>query len=426
MTTTQKIAARFFLQTVILLLFYAAAALVSAVKFLAPDDPLLTVLPYQQAGALANLLLNLAALTGLVGGGVYVAGQYRAAENFTLRLASWVWTALLILSVLASLFGMSEGRNLLELPVALDILTAAGLIVILLPLLPAALRVPTLQIWCAGLVVSIIAILIGLITPADFGQDRVLRGLAVGLNIYIAYPLMAVALGYWLMHRFSDLTPDWLDHDIYIAGGLVLLAGVLVILSTLFPAPQWITGIGGLALGLVPILYAMIVARCYPALTRRNPTHTLAAHWFTFSLLLYLLTFGLLAAVQAAPAVREYTQGTRLSDLQTTLTLLAAVMMGLGAINQATAEMRGRNWRVTGLTPFWLVVLGVLGTALALGAAGVVQVYLERLLSIGYLDTQTLLIPLYTGWALALLVLLLGIVVYALGFWARRPGRIHR
>lgn len=423
MTTPQKIAARFFLQTIILLLLYAAAALVSAVKFLAPDDPLLTVLPYQQAGALTNMLLNLAALTGLVGGGVYVAGQYRTVENFTLRLASGVWTALLILSVLAGLFGLSEGRNLLELPPALDGLLAAGLVVILLPLLPAALRVPVLQLWCAGLVASISAILIGFIPAGDFGQERVLRGLAVGLNLYIAYPLMAIALGYWLMHRFSNLTPGWLDNDIYIAGGLALLAGVLVILSTLFPAPEWIRGIGGLAVGLSPILYAMIAARCYPALTRRNPTHTLAAHWFTFSLLLYLLTFGLLAALGAAPAVLAYTLGTRLSDLQTTVTLLAAVMMGLGIINQATAEMRAQNWRVTGLTPFWLVVIGVLGSGLALGAAGVVQVYLERILSVGYLDTQTLLIPLYIGWALALMVLLLGIIVYALGFWARRPGR---
>lgn len=423
MTITRKIAARFFLQTIILLLLYTTAALVSAVKFLAPDDPLLTVLPYQQADGLANILLNLAALTGLVGGGVYVAGQYRAAETFTLRLASWVWTALLIVSVLAGVFGLSEGRNLLELPPALDGLLAAGLIVILLPLLPAALRVPTLQMWCVGVVTSIIAILIGFIPAGDFGQERVLRGLAVGLNLYLAYPLMAVALGYWLMHRFSDLMPGWLDNDIYIAGGLVLLAGILLILSNLFPAPEWISGIGGLAVGLVPILYAMIAARCYPALTRRNPTHTLAAHWFAFSLLLYLLTFGLLAALQASPTLRAYTLGTRLSDLQTTLTLLAAVMMGLGVINQATAEIRGHNWRVTGLTPFWLVLIGVLGGGLALGAAGVVQVYLERLLSVGYLDTQTLLIPLYTGWTLALLVLLLGFMIYALGFWARRPGR---
>jgi len=58
-----------------------------------------------------------------------------------------------------------------------------------------------------------------------------------------------------------------------------------------------------------------------------------------------------------------------------------------------------------------------------LAAAGVVQVYLERLLSIGYLDTQALLVPLYIGWIMGMIVLLLGIVLYALGFWSHRPHR---
>ena len=44
------------------------------------------------------------------------------------------------------------------------------------------------------------------IPPFDL-QDRGLRSLAVGLQMNMAYPLMALTLGYWLMHRFSDLTP---------------------------------------------------------------------------------------------------------------------------------------------------------------------------------------------------------------------------
>jgi nitric oxide reductase subunit B len=71
--------------------------------------------------------------------------------------------------------------------------------------------------------------------------------------------------------------------------------------------------------------------------------------------------------------------------------------------------------------PFWLVAFGIVGGGLALGGAGAVQVYLERILSLGYLETQTLLIPLYVGWVLGGLALALGVLVYALGFWKRRP-----
>jgi hypothetical protein len=69
------------------------------------------------------------------------------------------------------------------------------------------------------------------------------------------------------------------------------------------------------------------------------------------------------------------------------------------------------------------VAFGIIGSGLALGLAGVVQTFLERQLSVGYLDTQTLLVPLYTGWFAGLVVLALGIGLYTLIFWLRRPGK---
>ena len=421
MTSSQKIIFRFFQQTVILLILYVIAALVAGAKFLATDDPLLTVLPYNQAGALANVLLNLTVLTGLVGGGLYLAAQQRI-NAMALRLAGVVWTALLILSVLAGLFGLLGGRNLMELPLVLNAVLAVGLLLVLATVVPS-IRAPMSQLWTLGLVLVLVGILIGLLPAGDYLQERGLRALAVGVQMNIAYPLMALALGYWLMHRFSDLTPAWLEHDIYIAAGLVLLAGVCLTFARVQSAAGWVTSVGNWATVIAPLLYVLVIARCYPALTQRNGTHTLAAHWFTLSILLYFLAFGLVAAVQLAPAIRPYTLGTRLADLQSTLTLMAAVVMSLGVVNQAAAELRGQNWRVTGLTPFWLVSVGILGGGLALGAAGVVQVYLERLLSMGYLDTQVLIVPLYIGWVMGLITLLLGMVVYALGFWSHRPQR---
>jgi len=139
-------------------------------------------------------------------------------------------------------------------------------------------------------------------------------------------------------------------------------------------------------------------------------------------LLLFLLGPGLLGGLQAAPGIHQWTVGTRLSDLQMTLTAFAVVAVVLGVINQVTAELRGQNGRVTGFTPFWLVAFGVVGGAAALGSAGVVQTYLERITGIGYLETQTLIMPLYALWLVGLLSAALGIGIYALTFWLRRPS----
>jgi nitric oxide reductase subunit B len=201
------------------------------------------------------------------------------------------------------------------------------------------------------------------------------------------------------------------------------IAGALITVPSLYtlgitPPQGWLALLGAL---FVLVAWLILAAHGYRALADRNPSATLAAHWTTLALLLFLLGPALLGGLQIMPDAHAHTQGTRLTDLQHTLTLLAVVAAVLGTINQASAELRGRNQRVTGFIPLWLVGFGLVGATLALGGAGIAQVYLERVLSLGYLETQTLIAPLYALWTLSLLLVTLGLAAYALGFWARRP-----
>ncbi len=425
MTPTQKLAYHFFLQTLVLFILYALVALLGAVKFLSPNDPLAFTLPYSQLGSFGDILLNFTALTGLLAGGIYIASQHRIWNERLLAYTAWLWTALLILAVVNSLLGLFSGRSGLELPIFLSIIQLVTLILFVGNILAGSSRVPVIQIWGIGLIASILSTLISLLSLPDYLSNQVLRALSLSLNLNIAYPLGAVALGFWLMHRFSNVTPVWADRGVYNVAGMLVIAGVLVSLPSLYTlgSPEWTGTIGNIAVIVVPILYLIFAAHSYRALSDRNPTHTLAAHWFALSLLLFLLGIGLIGSTQTLPDVHAYTTGTRLSDLQTTLTLLAVVSMSLGFINQATAELRGQNRRVTGLMPFWLVAFGIIGGALALGLTGVVQTFLERKANLGYLDTQTLIVPLYTGWFAGLVVLTSGILIYSLIFWLRRPTR---
>jgi nitric oxide reductase subunit B len=426
MTRTQQVAYGFFAQAVILLMLYAAVALLGAVKFLG-DDPLATSLPYHQVGALSNVLLHLTIVSGLLGGGIYIVASQRADDRilgprlrherllgYTLAL----WTGVLILAFLAGTLGLLEGRHFLELPPVLDI---AQVIVIVLVLVNVTRGVSEwtsfAQVWTAGMVLSVVCSVLGLIPTTNYVIDRTLRALAVGINLYVAYVLAAVALGYWLMHRFSDVPQGWADSSLYTVAGLLSLAGVLISLTSLYP----LGGFVNITVIIAPVLYLIFAAHSYRALSSRNPTATLAAHWYTLGLLLLLLGAGLLGGLQAAPGIHQWTAGTRLSDLQTTLTALAVVAIVVGVINQTVAELRGQNRRVTGLAPFWLISFGIIGGGAALAGAGIAQTYLERILGVGYLETQTLIVPLYALWVLGWLSVGLGVGIYALAFWARRP-----
>jgi nitric oxide reductase subunit B len=213
------------------------------------------------------------------------------------------------------------------------------------------------------------------------------------------------------------------EPGLYIVAGVLSVAGVLVSAAPLYAldSVDFSHTVGSVGVVVVPLAMMIFAAHSYRGLSDRNATHTLAAHWYALSLILFLLGIGVLGAIVSAPDVNRWTQGTRLTDLQHTLTSLAIIAMLFGVINQSVAEMRGVNRRITGLLPYWLVTFGVLGGGLALAGAGVVQVYLERVLSVGYLDTQSHIEPLYTGWFAGYVIVGIGVVIYAIGFYVRRP-----
>ncbi len=425
MTETKRIVYRLFAQAVLLFVLYAAVALLTALKFLA-DDPLATGLSYQQVDALAHVLRNAAILSGFFGGGVYIIANDRLTDKVAnerlLTIAHWLWTAFVGLALIFGVLNLLSGRYLLELP---PLLMLAQLVVIALFLfnIIASVRewTPFAVVFSFGLLLSGLTTAIALLPPADYLQDIALRALAVNLNHNVAYVLMLVALGFWLMRRFSNVMPLWANEGLYTTAGLLTIGGVLISIPPLYNLGAS-NALGTVTVFIVPYIALNFAGHSYRALRDRNPTETLAAHWYALALLLLLLGMGVLGALLALPGIIQWTQGTRLSDLQTTLMAIAAVAVVFGMINQVTAELREENRRITGLMPFWLVTFGILGGGFALAAAGTVQTYLERILSVGYLDTQVFIIPLYLLWIVGALLMTLGAVVYLLGFWARRPA----
>ncbi len=394
----------------ILLLTCVGLALIHVIAELIRSSHFLNSIPlFAQVEGLTTASLHLASITGCMAGGLYIVlaerhdGCLRHEREARYVVYAWLGVVGLILVF------VTLGWQVSVIFAWIMLILVASLSVLILRSVQNWSAIQT--VWTAG--IGLYCVCLVSVSP-----DRVI----LGVQQNIAFILMMAALGFWLMHRLSNITPQWAEASVLNIAGIMTAAGITLTASPFYSETdlRWVRGIALAGIMVLPMVAILYAAHCYRALWDRNPTRTLVAHWLTLSLILYLLGAGLLGTIFALPNVNHWVQATHLVDVQSRFLSLAVLMMLFGIINQAVAEMRHENRRVTGLIPFWLVGGGVMGSGLALAGAGLVQVYLGGLLNMNPIQTRPLLEPLYQGWVFGNGLSVLGVFTYVLGLAIRR------
>ena len=103
--------------------------------------------------------------------------------------------------------------------------------------------------------------------------------------------------------------------------------------------------------------------------------------------------------------------------------VLAMVSYALPSLTGAREEARQTPMA---MAAFWLMVGGMFGMTMALAAAGITQTFLERILGLGYLETQKKVQVHYLMWLATAVLFALGVAAYVWDFvraGAPRSGR---
>jgi nitric oxide reductase subunit B len=168
----------------------------------------------------------------------------------------------------------------------------------------------------------------------------------------------------------------------------------------------------------------------YSAMRRSGLAHPnkMAIHWTIGSAIFSALGAGILGLAHTWPSVNKWTHGTMITAMHGHMAFFGAyVMIVLAIITYAMPEYygdsdEGRESSV-GLWAFWLQIGGMFGMTMAFAAAGITQTYLERIMGLGYLDTQRKMQVHYLMLTAAGILFVIGVGLFLYDFFILAPRR---
>jgi len=327
-------------------------------------------------------------LTGFVTGGVMMCLERIHAKHF--RRVIWLWMGCLVIGVM-----VSSG------------VLAVGLLGFLALTYNRQNRSRYLAVWQAG--IALIILLLPLVAITDNTT------LSLCLT-HVAYGMTGVSITFWLMSCWSKVRAQWLHDGIGSVAGAVGVAGTLISLSQL-PLPAVVGGVAGV---IIAPCYAILGGHHYRALRDRTHDMSLSPHWIAMATVFWL-SVGAIGILSSQAGIRDMMRDTYLEIAQHDLIQWTLVMVVLALVNYTAAYLRGENRRVTGYIPLWLIGFGVAFSTIATLCAGVLDIYLSEFVGIEQAFVGGLLLPVVSLRIICLTGVAVGVVIYALGFVARRP-----
>lgn len=402
---SQSIAYWYFAVAMVLFGLQLAFGLLIATKYLGPD-PLIDWLPFHTAKTIHTNLLIVWVLTGFMGSAYYVVPEESRSEIHSVKLAYAqliAWTAMGLTAVIGYLFGWNAGNKFLEQPFPLKIVIV---VVMLMFLYNIGMTIRKGKRWTVtegvlflGLALAALLYLPALLEYENYTVSIYYRWWTIHLWVEGVWVMIQGALLAFLLVRLSGVDREVMEKWLYVIVGLALLAGILGTAHHYYwiGVPQYWLPVGAVFSALEPLALMAMAIFAYFAMRRSGLQHPngLAIHWTLGSALYTLFGAGLLGLAHTWPSVNKWTHGTLVTPMHGHSAFFGAyVMINLAMISYLLPSMnpnRPKGGTALGYWAFWLQVGGMFGMTMSFGAAGIAQTYLERIMGLGYLDTQLLL-----------------------------------
>lgn len=435
---TQAVAYPYFVVALLLFGLQMVFGLLAITKYLGPD-PIKGFLPFDVSKEIHTNLLIFWVLTGFMGATYWLVPEESRTELHSPRMAYWalaLWTLAGVTAVVGYLFGWTEGNKLLEQPLPVKLAIVVVMLMFLYNISVTIWKVKRLTtteaVLISGLALTALLYLPALLTYDNYTVSIYYRWWTVHLWVEGVWEMVQAGFLAYLLIRLSGADREVMEKWLYVIVGLTFIAGILGTAHHYYwiGVPGYWLMFGGFFSALEPLAFLGMAMYAYMAMRRSGLAHPnrMALHWTIGSAIFSALGAGVLGLAHTWPSVNQWTHGTMITAMHAHMAFFGAyVMIVLAMISYATPGLFGHDQDSTettvGLWAFWLQAAGMFGMTMAFAAAGIGQTYLERIMGLGYLETQHkiqvhFLMVLLTG-----LLFVLGVGLYLYDFFFLAPKR---
>lgn len=375
--------------------------LLSATKYLGPD-PLLYILPFDVTKVIHTNLLIVWVLAGFMGATYWMVPDESRTELYSTRIAYVqlvLWVLMGVTAIIGYLFRWGTGNKLLEQPLPHKIVIVVVMLMFLFNIgmtIRKAGRLTTTEgVLIGGLGLAALLYLPALLHYENYTVSIFYRWWTIHLWVEGVWEMIQGGFLAYLLIRLSGADREVMEKWLYVIVGLVFFAGILGTAHHYYwvGVPSYWLPIGGFFSALEPLALMGMAIYAYSAIRRSGMAHPnkLALHWSVGSAVFTLFGAGLLGLAHTFPAVNKWTHGTLITAMHGHAAFYGAyAMIVLAMISFALPSLTRRPEEGTamGYWAFWLQLGGMFGMTLSFATAGIGQVYLERIMGLGFLDTQ--------------------------------------
>jgi len=445
---SQAVAKPYFVAAIALFAGQILFGLIMGLQYVIGDF-LFPAIPFNVARMVHTNLLIVWLLFGFMGAAYYLVPEEAETELHSPRLARlmfWMFLiagALTILGYLLIPYGRlaeltgnallpTMGREFLEQPT----ITKLGIVVVALAFLynisMTVLRGRKTSIslvLLTGLWGLAIFFLFSFYNPANLVLDKYYWWWVVHLWVEGVWELILGALLAFVLIKITGVDREVIEKWLYVIIAMTLITGVVGTGHHYYwiGTPGYWQWWGSVFSAMEPIPFFMITVFAFNMVNRRRREHPnkAAMLWALGTGVMAFLGAGVWGFLHTLAPVNYYTHGSQITAAHGHMAFYGAyVMVVLTIISYAMPLLRGRQAnsnrsQVMEMWSFWLMTVSMVLITLFLTAAGILQVWLQRVSAtpLPFMQVQDQIALFYWLRELTGLVFLVGLVVYVASFF---------